>query len=182
MSFSVASQFSLFCYYIVLTMSTDVKTVNRELLTEFILEYQNQPVLWRIKNKEYHDRAKRKAAYDILLTKYRLIDVNADNNTIVKKINSFRSNVRKEKKKIDHSRRSGIGTDEEYKPSLWYYQLFAFLGDQETPRGSLSNYEDKEVGFIYYLEYKHTYCLYIINLFNHTKYSIYLYKTSLHKL
>lgn len=137
-------------------MSSDLKKVNRELLEEFIREYQNQPCLWRIKSSEYHDRAKKDAAYDILLSKYRLIDNNADKDAVIKKINAFRTNYRREKKKVEASRHSGIGTDEIYEPLLWYYRLFDFLGDQETPRSSSSNLNE-EVSFIYcFIIYKHT--------------------------
>jgi len=38
-------------------------------------------------------------AYKILLEKYKLIDPNADRDAVVKKINSFRPNFRREKKK-----------------------------------------------------------------------------------
>jgi hypothetical protein len=78
-------------------MSSDLKKVNRELLEDFIRVYQSQPCLWRIKSKDYYDKAKRDAAYDILLKKYRLIDLNADKDAVVKKINAFRTNYRREK-------------------------------------------------------------------------------------
>lgn len=119
-------------------MSSDLKKVNRELLEDFIRAYQNQPCLWHVKSKDYHDKAKRDAAYDILLQKYRLIDPKADKDAVVKKINAFRTNYRREKKKVEESLHSGTGTDEIYHPTLWYYQLFDFLGDQDTPRNSFS--------------------------------------------
>lgn len=129
-------------------MSSDLKKANRELLEEFIRAYQSHPCLWRIKSPEYHDRTKKDAAYDRLLNKYRLIDNNADKDVVVKKLNALRTNYRREKKKVEASRHSGIGTDEIYEPSLWYYHLFDFLGDQETPRSSSSNLNDTEVSFI----------------------------------
>lgn len=131
-------------------MSTDLKKVNRELLEEFIRQYQNQPCLWQIKSPEYHDRAKRDAAYNILLNKYRSIAKNADKDAVIKKINSFRTNYRREKKKVEASRRPGIATDELYEPSLWYYHLFDFLADHETPRVSSSILNDRGVSFTYY--------------------------------
>jgi hypothetical protein len=115
-------------------MSSVLKKVNRELLKDFIRVYQSQPCLWRIKSKDFHDKTKRDAAYDMLLQKYRLIGLSADTDAVVKKINAFRTNYRREKKKVEESRHSGIGTDEIYEPTLWYYHLFDFLGDQDTPR------------------------------------------------
>jgi len=162
-------------------MSSDLKKVNRELLEDFIRAYQSQPCLWRIKSKDCHDKAKRDAAYDILLKKYRLIDVNADKDAVVKKINAFRTNYRREKRKVEESRHSGIGTDEIYEPSLWYYHLFDFLGDQDTPRSSSSNLNEIEVSFIYCFVYKHTFCLFLYIYLHKTYLFIYLYKTSIHK-
>lgn len=72
-------------------------------------------------------------------------DVNANKDAAVKKINSLRTNYRREKKKVEESLRSGIGTDEMYEPFLWYYRLFDFLGDQDAPRNSSSNFNEPEV-------------------------------------
>ncbi|CAH1967323.1 unnamed protein product [Acanthoscelides obtectus] len=57
----------------------------------------------------------------------------------LKKINSLRSNVRKKQKKIDSSMKSGASADNVYKPSLWYFELFDFIKDQDNPRSSVSN-------------------------------------------
>jgi hypothetical protein len=101
-------------------MSNDLKKVNRDLLEDFIRAYESQSCLWRVKSKDCHDKAKRDAAYDILFKKYRLIDPNADKKAVVKKINAFRTNYRREKKNTEESRHSGSGTDEIYVPTLWY--------------------------------------------------------------
>lgn len=53
--------------------------------------------------------------------------------------------IEERKKKVDTSCRSGIGSNQVYVPSLWHYDLFNFLGDQETPRQSSSNLNDKKV-------------------------------------
>jgi hypothetical protein len=100
-------------------MSSDLKMANRDLLEEFIRAYESQSCLWRSKSKDYH-KAKRDTAYDILLIKYRLIDANADKESVVKKINVFRTNYRIEKKRVEESHHSGSGTDEIYVLTLWY--------------------------------------------------------------
>lgn len=39
--------------------------------------------------------------------------------------------------------RSGAGSDEVYKPSLWYFDLLAFLSDaDQEPRKSVSNLDN----------------------------------------
>ncbi|XP_050298435.1 uncharacterized protein LOC126737550 [Anthonomus grandis grandis] len=46
---------------------------------------------------------------------------------------------KKRKKKYEDSVKSGASADEVYHPKLWYYDLFVFLGNQETSRNSTSN-------------------------------------------
>jgi hypothetical protein len=46
----------------IFAMSSDLKKANRKLLEEFIPAYESQSCLWRIKSKDYHDKAKRDAA------------------------------------------------------------------------------------------------------------------------
>jgi hypothetical protein len=64
-------------------MSSDLNKVNRNLLEDFIRAYVNQSCLWRIKSKDYHDKSKRDASYDILLKKYKLIDPNTDKEGLI---------------------------------------------------------------------------------------------------
>jgi hypothetical protein len=85
-----------------------------------IRAYEIQSCLWRIKSKDYHDKATRDAAYDILLKKYRLIDPNADKEAVVKKINAFKTNYIRKEKIFEESHHSGSGTDEICVPTLWY--------------------------------------------------------------
>jgi hypothetical protein len=48
-------------------MSSDLKKASSDLLEDFIRAYESQSCLWHIKSKDYHDKAKRDAANDILL-------------------------------------------------------------------------------------------------------------------
>lgn len=114
-------------------------------MEEFIELYKFEPCLWLVKSKDYHDRNKRAAAYMKLTEKLKEIEPNATKDDVLKKINSLRSNVRKEKKKYKESLKSGASTEDIYKPTLWYYDLFDFLGDEDTPRKSLSNVVDDQV-------------------------------------
>jgi hypothetical protein len=51
----------------IFAVSSDLKKASPDLLEDFIRAYESQSCLWRIKSKEYLDKAKRDAAYDILL-------------------------------------------------------------------------------------------------------------------
>ncbi|XP_066985173.1 uncharacterized protein [Macrobrachium rosenbergii] len=115
-----------------------------EVLGEFIEIYKSEPCLWKIKSSDYHDRDKKDAAYRKLVLKLKEIDPDANVNVVKKKINNLRSNVRKEKKKIDSSMKSGASTDNVYKPSLWYFNLFDFINDQDNARSTVSNFSPED--------------------------------------
>lgn len=122
-------------------MATSAATTNKRVLEEFIEMYRTHPCLWQVKNKDYHDRDKKEAAYKLLIAKLREIEPDANKAIVLKKINNMRSNVRKEKKKYEESVKSGTSPDDVYYIKLWYYDLFNFLNDQCTPRESSSNLE-----------------------------------------
>lgn len=86
----------------------------------------------------------REAAYDRLVTKLKEIEPDANKSLVVKKINNLRSNVRKEKKKCDLSMKSGAGTDNVCSPTLWCFNLFDFLGDNDVLSTSFSNLDDED--------------------------------------
>jgi hypothetical protein len=66
-------------------MTSDLRKRNRDVLEEFIRIYQSEQCLWRIKSKEYHDKAKRDAAYQRLQEQLKQIDPSADRDKVVKK-------------------------------------------------------------------------------------------------
>lgn len=138
--------FVAFCFILLFSgMSRNISRPTKDVvLEEFIDIYRSEPCLWQVKNKFYHDRNKREAAYTKLVAKLKEIEPEASKETVQKKINNLRSAVRKEKKKIDSSKKSGTSPDEIYKPTLWYYDLFSFLGDQDIPASSTSNLDDEE--------------------------------------
>lgn len=79
-----------------------------------------------------------------MCSKLQEIDETATKETVVKKVDSLRSNFRKELKKIKESKRSGAGTENVYIPKLWYFEKLQFLLDQETPRSGVSNILESE--------------------------------------
>ncbi|KAJ8963206.1 hypothetical protein NQ318_018672 [Aromia moschata] len=128
--------------FVVVMSKTKNRSAKEVVLEDFIEIYRSEPCLWQVKNKYYHDRNKKEAAYAKLVSKLREIEADAARDAVIKRINNLRSAVRKEKKKVDSSKKSGTSPDAIYKPILWYYDLFTFLGDQETPVSSTSNLDD----------------------------------------
>lgn len=92
--------------------------MSKDFLLSFIEHYKNFPCLWKVKSKEYSDKHKKSAAYDVLVNKMQEVDPNATRESVVKKINNLRSAYRKEMKKVIASKRSGAGEDEVYIPNL----------------------------------------------------------------
>lgn len=110
----------------------------REWTEEFIDIYRSEPCLWKVKQKEYHDRNKKDAAYSKLILKLREIEPDANKESVIRKINNLRCTYKKELKKVMISK-SGSGSEDMYEPKLWYFPLMTFLNDQDIPRPSRSN-------------------------------------------
>ncbi|KAI4456942.1 hypothetical protein MML48_8g00016446 [Holotrichia oblita] len=120
------------------TLSLDLG-IARTTVRNILKDYRSEPCLWQVISSEYHDRAKKDAAYK-LAKKLHELEPGATNKSVVTKINSLRSAFRKEQKKADTSKKSGASADSIYKPLLWYYDLFDFLHDQHTPRASTKDF------------------------------------------
>ncbi|KAF5278921.1 hypothetical protein FQR65_LT15496 [Abscondita terminalis] len=113
------------------------------VIVDFIAIYRSEPCLWQVKSHDYHDRTKKDAAYAKLAKKLDEVEPGATKKSVISKINSLRCAFRKEKKKVEASKKSGASTDSIYKPVLWYYDLLDFLQDQDTPRMSSSNLDSE---------------------------------------
>jgi nitrogen fixation-related uncharacterized protein len=87
------------------------KLVNKEILLWNVSTYIELPALWNVKSKQYHDRDKKNSAYETLLVKYKEMYPDATKD-VKKKINSLRTNYRKELKKHHQSLKSGTGADD----------------------------------------------------------------------
>ncbi|KAG5867077.1 hypothetical protein JTB14_034987 [Gonioctena quinquepunctata] len=124
------------CTYITVAMSKD-----HDFVVKFIDIYKTSPCLW---NARYHNANIRGAVYTLLLQKYQEYHNKATKTMVKSKINSLRSTYNKELKKIKDSERSGAGTGEVNKPSLWYYDLLSFVSDQQPTVTSVNTMEDED--------------------------------------
>lgn len=73
-----------------------------------------------------------------MLTKYQERYAEATQYVMKKKINVFRTSVRKELRKIKNSQKSGSAEDKIYVPNLWYFHDLDFTADQEVPAEGIS--------------------------------------------
>ncbi|KAL4715603.1 hypothetical protein ACJJTC_006182 [Scirpophaga incertulas] len=108
-----------------------IRSISKE--KQFILEiidlYRLFPCLWNTKSKDYHVRYKKNAAYQTLLCKYREMFPNATKDDVKKKINSLRTNYRKELKRHLESKKTASSRNDVYQPTSWYYNKMYFLQD-----------------------------------------------------
>lgn len=135
----VAYSFCLFVsFVVVLFFSSEIMAArNKEVMEDFIEIYRSEPCIWNVKSADYSHRPRKEAAYAKLLQKLTEIEPCATRDAVLKKINSLRSNFRKELKKVKASKKSGSAVDATYKPTLWYFDLLIFLEDQSTSRPSV---------------------------------------------
>ncbi|XP_068212548.1 uncharacterized protein [Palaemon carinicauda] len=118
---------------------------DREFWGEFFQLYKELPCLWQVKSKHYLNKYKKNEAYGKLAEKLKEKYPDATTDLVKKKINIYRSNFRKEAKKVEDSMRSGTGADDVYTPTWTYYEDLLFLKDQEAIRTSTSNLQAHEV-------------------------------------
>ena len=104
-----------------------------ERMIEFINIYKSEPCLWKVKSKDYYNKAKRDAAYDKLVAKLKESHPAANKEMVVKKIGSFRGCYRKELKKLQEASKY---ENKVYEPQLWYFNLLTFLNDQDLSKDS----------------------------------------------
>lgn len=111
---------------------TQTKSDARDVILRFIRTYKQLPMLWDVTSKDYMNKAKKNEAYDELLVIFRGIKKDAVRDDVKKKINSLRTNYRKELKKINDPKNSG------YEPTSWTFVELTFLGMQSTDCNNLS--------------------------------------------
>lgn len=99
---------------------------DRQFWTEFLELYRSLPAVWKVKSPEYSSRALKSAGYEQLVLKLREVEPDADRAVVVKKINSFRTNFRRDLRKRDQS-----SEEEPFESTLWYFELLSFLEGQE---------------------------------------------------
>ncbi|XP_060654564.1 uncharacterized protein LOC132790138 [Drosophila nasuta] len=106
---------------------------DRQFWTEFLLLYRSLPAVWKVKSPEYSSRALKSAGYEQLVQKLHEVEPHADRALVVKKINSFRTNFRRDLRKRVEGERLG---EAPFESTLWYFELLGFLEDQESSLGS----------------------------------------------
>lgn len=121
----------------------DVVFFTRKLLKSFILLYKSLPCLWDRECTSYKIKQKRNDALNKLTSLVQKYEPNATRLHVVRKIDSLRTCVRREYKKVVESRRTATSEDEVYTPQLWYYKLLSFIFTDEE--NELNSFNVKEL-------------------------------------
>ncbi|XP_075162286.1 uncharacterized protein LOC142234965 [Haematobia irritans] len=103
---------------------------NKQFWTEFFCLYESQPALWDVNSPLYKNRQVKCSSYDIMVNKLKEIEPDSDREDVLRKINIFRTNYRRECSRINSSLLEG----RPYKSTLWYFDLLSFLQTAETRR------------------------------------------------
>uniref|UniRef100_A0A1A9WC85 MADF domain-containing protein n=1 Tax=Glossina brevipalpis TaxID=37001 RepID=A0A1A9WC85_9MUSC len=101
---------------------------NKRFWTEFFSLYKSFPALWDMNSSLYKDRQMKFEAYGVMVEKLREIEPNAEREDVLRKINIFRTNFRRECARISRNLQEG----KNYKSTLWYFDLLRFLHAQPT--------------------------------------------------
>nr|XP_023020622.1 uncharacterized protein LOC111509164 [Leptinotarsa decemlineata] len=117
-------------------------STREEILRNFIETYESLPELWNSSLDIYKNKTKRNAALKKLLVIYKKLKPEAKLPDVRRKINTLRSNYRKELKKIVTSKRSRNGTDEVYKPSSWVFYALEFLCTWKQPVNASTSFHE----------------------------------------
>lgn len=94
---------------------------------ELLLLYQQWPILYDPKNKDYLNKIKRNNALESVQNKFKKNKPDISIPEIKTKIKTLRSQFIKERNKEKNSKKSGAGTEDLYEPSLWCYDQLQFL-------------------------------------------------------
>ncbi|XP_037936975.1 uncharacterized protein LOC119670827 [Teleopsis dalmanni] len=116
---------------------------NRNYLRAFIQTYRNLPILWDTSLRDYTNRDKRAEAYEQLVPIYRYLKRDATVEDVKKKINTLRTNYRKELKVVECSRRTGLL----HTPRCWTYPELDFLRNTEKFLAVNPNYKNESFAF-----------------------------------
>ncbi|KAH8259516.1 hypothetical protein KR026_005816 [Drosophila bipectinata] len=105
----------------------EMNSRDRKFWTEFLQLYRSLPAVWQTRSPEYSIRSLKTAGYESLVQKLREVEPEANRLLVVKKINSFRTNFRRDVRRRDQCLAKG----QPFQSTLWYFEILGFLEGQD---------------------------------------------------
>lgn len=116
-----------------------MKWTNQEII-QFLEIYEHYDVLWDIQLTEYRDRNARDEHFKKLIKEMNEKGLTSDIDDVRKKLKTIKTVYSQELRKIEQSKKSGMSTDDIYKPKLsWFGVADSFLRNVTASRKSISN-------------------------------------------
>ncbi|XP_014294784.1 uncharacterized protein [Halyomorpha halys] len=116
---------------------------SEDCLRRFISTYESLPELWNRNDSNYMNKWKKRKSLEKLLAIYREIKPHAVIKDVTKKLNTLRSNFRRELNKIKSSLSDGCERESAYKPCSWVFYALSFLAEDSEGMAPLINQNDK---------------------------------------
>ena len=120
-----------------------------DLVYYLINKWQEEPILYNVKDPAYHDKGKRNLALERIWDGMSAMEFQPvpTKDQILEKMNGLRTYLNVQRNKVVSSKQSGTTTDAVYKRKWQFYESLSFLQDMVTPRRSYSNLDDDEETF-----------------------------------
>lgn len=127
-------------------------------IPKFLELYQKEECTWNIKIDDYKNVLLRTKSYGNICAGMQIEGLTITD--VKNKIKSIRTTYKTELNKILKANKSGAGTDDLYKPKLfWFEQADTFLRSVSVPRESQSNLVSNNYFLCcYFLKIYYTYC------------------------
>ena len=109
----------------------------RRSIDILIEAYSKEECLYDNKSRFYHNKRARQRALENVCEALKDIRP-CESSDIVNKMKSLRTTFVAELNKIINSKARGVGMDDVYTPSLWYFEKLMFLIDHVQSRKSIS--------------------------------------------
>ncbi|RZF41083.1 hypothetical protein LSTR_LSTR002715 [Laodelphax striatellus] len=116
---------------------------DKACIIEFIKKLKTCRCLWDTKCEELSNREVRREAHNSLLEILRRIHPTVTLQGVKNKIENLKACYRRELKKVKASKSTAAGSNNIYKPRLWYYKYMSFLDENDVIEG-MATFEDDE--------------------------------------
>ncbi|XP_067001396.2 uncharacterized protein [Anabrus simplex] len=110
----------------------------KEAVEILIEEYMKHTCLYAVKSPLYHNRNARRDAEAKIARALCEVRPNTDSSEVKSKINGLRTQFNNKRNKVNKLK-SGMSSDDVYRPSFMWYDRLLFLTDHIMPRSSRSN-------------------------------------------